>query len=113
MEDSEADVKRKIKRAFCPPEQVAENPCLDWMKHIIFPKFGECSIQRESEDEPHRYTDYEELEADYAGARLHPSRLKPVLTELINVCLEPVRKHFASGEPKKLLALVKKYRVTR
>lgn len=59
------------------------------------------------------YTTYEEMEADYASGALHPGDLKPSLADAINAMLEPVRQHFAQGEPKKLLAQVKKYRVTR
>ena len=36
MEDTVEDVKRKIKKAYCPPKIVAENPILDYLKHIIF-----------------------------------------------------------------------------
>lgn len=32
MEDSEADVKRKIKKAFCPPNVVEGNPCVTYVK---------------------------------------------------------------------------------
>jgi tyrosyl-tRNA synthetase len=36
MEDSEADVKNKIKKAYCPEKEVKGNPILDYVKHIIF-----------------------------------------------------------------------------
>ena len=59
------------------------------------------------------YTNYEVLEADYKSGRIHPSDLKPAVAGALNQILEPVRQHFASGEPKKLLEKVKKFRVTR
>lgn len=59
------------------------------------------------------YTTYEALEADFVSGALHPGDLKASLTGYINAMLEPVRKHFASGEPAKLLEAVKRYRVTR
>jgi tyrosyl-tRNA synthetase len=54
-----------------------------------------------------------ELEADYINGRIHPSDLKPAVTEAINAILEPVRIHFSSGEPKALLEKIKKFKVTR
>jgi len=36
MEDSEADVKAKIKKSFCPVGIVEGNPILDYVKNIIF-----------------------------------------------------------------------------
>lgn len=37
-------VKRKIKKAFCPPEVVEGNPIVDYAKHIIFGFFGTITI---------------------------------------------------------------------
>lgn len=37
MEDQEHEVNTKIKKAFCPPQQVADNPCLEYLKHIVMP----------------------------------------------------------------------------
>jgi len=36
MEDSAEDVKRKIKKAFCPEKIIEGNPILDYCKNIIF-----------------------------------------------------------------------------
>ena len=36
MEDTEADVNRKIKNAFCPPKDVHENPVFDYIQYIVF-----------------------------------------------------------------------------
>ena len=54
-----------------------------------------------------------EDEKDYISGELHPGDVKKALTLYINICLEPVRKHFESGDAKQLLNTVKKYRVTR
>ena len=56
---------------------------------------------------------YEELEEAFVSKALHPGDLKAGLTAVLNEVLEPVRQHFASGEPKKLLEQVKKFRITR
>jgi tyrosyl-tRNA synthetase len=36
MEDSSEEVKKKIKKAFCPERIVEANPILDYCKNIIF-----------------------------------------------------------------------------
>lgn len=59
------------------------------------------------------YTAFEDIERDYVSGRIHPSDLKPAVTLALNQILEPVRQHFASGEPKKLLERIKKFKVTR
>ena len=46
MEDSAADVKTKIKRAFCPPGVVANNPCLEYVRSIVLPWCGKLEVTR-------------------------------------------------------------------
>lgn len=59
------------------------------------------------------YDDFCVLEADYRAGKIWPGDLKPAVTEALNRILEPVRVHFESGEPKKLLEKIKKFKVTR
>lgn len=44
MEDTADDVKRKIKKAYCPPEIAEKNPILDYTKHIILGYYGKIDI---------------------------------------------------------------------
>jgi len=111
MEDSAADVKRKIKKAFCPPEIVEGNPIVDYAKHIVFGFFGKITINRNGEEVT--YEDYASLERDYLQGLVWPGDLKPAVADAINRILEPVRIHFESGEPKKLLDKIKKFKITR
>ena len=50
MEDSEADVNVKIKKAYCPPGVVDKNPILDYVKHLVFGKYGEFVVERGQEN---------------------------------------------------------------
>lgn len=36
----------KIKKAYCPPEKVEGNPCLEYVKYLIFPWFHEFTVER-------------------------------------------------------------------
>jgi len=46
MEDSEIEVNTKIKKSYCPPGIIKDNPCLDYLKHIIFAYLDQFSITR-------------------------------------------------------------------
>jgi len=115
MEDTEADVNRKIKKAFCPPQIVEANPCLDYLKHIVFEKFQELQVVRSPENGGNKiYTNYNELEEDYKAGSLHPGDLKPALTKAINAIIEPVRNHFQTDPvAKQLLNTIKGYKITK
>ncbi|RAL45365.1 hypothetical protein DM860_013761 [Cuscuta australis] len=90
MEDDEAEVNKKIKRAFCPPKVVEKNPCLE------------------------TFISFEELVADYECGGLHPDDLKTALSKALNKILQPVRDHFKNdANAKDLLKRVKSYKVTR
>lgn len=113
MDDGEADVKRKIKKAFCKPGDVEGNPLLDWAKWIIFPIMNNITIPEDTKwNTPERvYTDYEKLENDYREEKVHPNDLKKGMILQINQLLEPVRTHFKDNkEANRLLKLVKSYK---
>lgn len=111
MEDSEADVKRKVKKAYCPPEIVENNPIVDYAKNIIFPFFKQFDM--EVDGVPKTFFDMAFLEEEYTAGKIHPKDLKTAVTDGLNKILQPVRDHFASGEPKALLEKVKKFKVTK
>ncbi|GJQ10131.1 hypothetical protein GpartN1_g1922.t1 [Galdieria partita] len=115
MEDSEQEVNRKIKRAFCPPEQVQGNPCLEYVQYLVLERNGEFSVDRNEENGgPVIYRSVEHLHRDYESGRLHPSDLKPALAKSINSLLEPVRLHFEKDKgAKALLEKVRKYQEAR
>jgi len=115
MEDSVEDVNRKIKKAYCPPEVVEKNPILDYARNIVIAYYGklDIAVSKDGVKENITYTDANVLEEDYRVGKIHPSDLKPAIADAINRIIAPVRKHFESGEPKKLLEKVKKFNVTR
>lgn len=115
MEDSEADVNLKIKKAYCPPGVVEANPVLDYLKHIIFARMGEFTVERSERDGGLiKYASYPELEADYVNGTLHPGDLKPAVAKAINQLIEPVRQHFLNDPvAKDLLKRVKSFKTTR
>eukprot|EP00741_Cyanophora_paradoxa_P008711 tig00001371_g8433.t1 len=115
MEDSEGDVNTKIKKAYCPPEIVKDNPCLEYIRYIVLPKLGRFFVSRKPENGGDKeYTAWEELEGDYVKGALHPGDVKPALAKHLNEILEPVREHFKNDPAaKQLLAQVRSFKVTK
>jgi len=115
MEDTDADVRAKIKKAYCPPQVVEGNPCIEYIVHIIFPWFGKFEVKRaEANGGDKSYSSSEELIADYSSGALHPGDLKPALVKALNDILQPVRDHFVNNkEAAALLKQVKSYKITR
>lgn len=91
--DSEDAIRKKMKKAFCPPE-IEENPVLQVLKHHIFPRTGSLTIQRPEKFGGDRMlTSYEETEQAYAAGEIHPADLKNATTESLIQILAPVRKY--------------------
>eukprot|EP00922_Rhytidocystis_sp_ex-Travisia-forbesii_P059371 GHVS01088049.1.p1 GENE.GHVS01088049.1~~GHVS01088049.1.p1 ORF type:complete len:436 (+),score=79.30 GHVS01088049.1:134-1309(+) len=110
MEDAEADVNRKIKKAFCPPEVVESNPVIAYAEEMILPRLGSMTIKRKDADEV-TVSSVEELRKLYSSGDIHPGDLKPAVALHINKLIEPVRKHFETDEyAKKLLKEIKGYK---
>ena len=40
----------KIKKAYCPPDIVEGNPCLEYVKYLILPWFKKFVIERSAEN---------------------------------------------------------------
>ena len=93
--DSEADIRRKIKAAFCPARQVEGNPVLDLCRLVVFPYIGALRISR-----PAKYggdleiKSYPELSDLHSSEKLHPADLKSGVADALVEMLLPVRKHF-------------------
>lgn len=94
IHDTPADIERKIKKAFCPPE-VNDNPLLAVCKLILFPSRPAFVIDRpEKFGGRLEFHSYEELESAYAAGKLHPMDLKIGVTRALSEMLEPVREYF-------------------
>jgi len=105
--DSPADLKRKLKKAFCEPGNVADNGILAFTKHVLFPalklsEFRACRSDVNGGDLV--FSSYNELENSFASSVLHPGDLKGAVEGYLNRLLDPVRAVFATPELKALAA---------
>jgi len=128
MEDSAADVERKIRAAYCPTKPAAtaendseeaegkesmqlvaddlKNPCLDYIQNIIFSPEGATFTAGSTV-----FDDYEAVKASFLNGSISEDQLKTGLIEALNNLLEPVRQHFTNdAAAKQLLADVEMYK---
>ncbi len=95
IHDSPEDIRRKIKKAYCPEGVVEGNPVMDIAKHIIFPQKGHLLIERpEKWGGNLEFRSYEDLEKIFAAKELHPMDLKNAVADALIELLEPVREYF-------------------
>ncbi|XP_049891436.1 tyrosine--tRNA ligase, cytoplasmic [Epinephelus moara] len=101
--DSAADVKKKLKKAFCEPGNIQNNGVLSFVKHVLFPLRGEFCIKRDPKFGGDKiYSVFEEVEKDFAEELIHPGDLKASVEVVLNQLLEPIRKKFETPELRKL-----------
>lgn len=104
--DSPANVKKKIKRAFCEPGNITDNGLLSFVKHVLYSIFKEgegFEIHRKPEFGGNAvFGKYEDLEKAYAAEEVHPGDLKLSVENYINRLLEPIRKSFADDYHREL-----------
>lgn len=112
MDDSESEVNRKIKKAYCKIGDIETNPILEYVQYIIFEVDNEFIIERSEEHGGNlTYTDYEEVIYDFEEEKLHPVDLKKAVIKCINRYLMPVRAYFKKNEEaNKLLKTIKSFK---
>jgi len=96
IHDTPDEVKRKIKKAYCPEKQIDGNPILELCKYVIFPELKDDMFlinRPEKFGGSLEFNSYNELEKEYISS-LHPLDLKIATTDYINKILEPVHKYF-------------------
>ncbi|XP_022120163.1 tyrosine--tRNA ligase, cytoplasmic [Pieris rapae] len=107
--DNPANVKKKLKKAFCEPGNVADNGVLSFTKYVLFSLMKEGESFKICRSPDHggnvEYTKYEDLELAFANQEIHPSDLKASVELAMNSLLAPIQEIFK--EPK-LQELAKK-----
>ncbi|KAI6698821.1 hypothetical protein NL676_018940 [Syzygium grande] len=115
MDDDEAEMNVKIKKAYCPPKIVKINPCLDYIKYVVLGWFNEFKVERSADNGCDKtFKSFDELVVDYESRYLHPADLKPALSKSLNKILQPVRDHInKDATVNDLVKRVKGYSVRR
>ncbi|WP_311170361.1 tyrosine--tRNA ligase [Halobellus ordinarius] len=108
MQDSEAEIERKVEKAYCPPTadpdptddgEERENPVLQLFEYHVFPRFGEVVVERpEKYGGDLSYEGYADLEADLESGELHPADAKGALATYLNELIAPGREKIRKQE---------------
>ena len=93
MDDTEEEIYRKFKKAYCKIGDTEENPILALFRYHIFPRYETVVIERPEKFGGNiTYNSYEEMEKAFVAESIHPMDLKNAAAKYINDILDPVRK---------------------
>ncbi|KAL1979205.1 hypothetical protein VTN96DRAFT_6508 [Rasamsonia emersonii] len=104
--DNADAVKRKIKKAFAAPREVEGNGIISFVEYVLLPVSalsrddgtGEFVVNRKEGEEPLKYSNIEDLKADYREDKLTPQLLKAAVTEALNNLLAPIQEEFQASK---------------
>ncbi|MCE4625105.1 MAG: tyrosine--tRNA ligase [Desulfurococcales archaeon] len=101
LHEDDDTIRRKIRKAYCPPRQTERNPIIEINKYILFaqPNFKLVVDRPKKYGGRVVYESYSDLERDYIEGRLHPADLKNATAEALIELLRPVREALL-GDPK-------------
>ncbi len=96
IHDTPEEIRRKIKRAYCPAGEVEGNPIMDIARIVLFPYYVDKLVIKRPEKWGGDvvYETYEDLERDFVAGELHPQDLKNAVAEELIRILAPVKEHF-------------------
>ena len=99
IHNKDNEIKKKISKAWCEEANTQNNPLLEIARTIIFHEFKEIDIER-----PERfggnvsYTNYDQLEIDFAEKKLHPGDLKQTVGDYLVKVISPIREKLNLSE---------------
>jgi tyrosyl-tRNA synthetase len=96
IHDSEQEIARKLKGAYCPEKVAESNPVLEMCEHFIFrDEKSVLKVERPAKfGGDVEFAGYEELQTAYVAGKLHPMDLKAAVASSLAKMLEPSRKYF-------------------
>jgi tyrosyl-tRNA synthetase len=98
IHDKPDDIKRKIKKAYCPEGDINDNPIMDICKYIIFNRVETMKISRpEKFGGNMEFENYKQLEEAFVSGKLHPQDLKNATSEYLEEILQSVSEYFETN----------------
>jgi tyrosyl-tRNA synthetase len=96
IHDSEAEIARKVRGAYCPEKSAENNPILEMCENFILrDDKAVLRIERAAKfGGDVEFAGYEELKNAYVSGKLHPMDLKSATASALAKMLEPSRKYF-------------------
>ena len=93
VDDSEEDIKTKIKQSYCPKGEIEGNPLIEIAEHFVYPFEDKLIIERPEKFGGNLELSKEELIKIYSEGNLHPMDLKNAITNYMIEFLRPVREY--------------------
>jgi len=97
IDDDENEIKKKIKKSYCPMEEIEGNPIIEITKHFIFSNQEKILIERPEKFGGNLELNEEELINIYKSGELHPMDLKGAVTNFLIEYLKPAREYLNSN----------------
>lgn len=114
IHDTEEEIRRKLRKAFCPAGETEFNPVLEIAKYIVFRNLDEpLEIVNKKTGEKRVFEGYEDLEKAFRAKEVHPLDLKEAVARELARILEPARRHFLEGPGRRYLEEMREIRITR
>ena len=86
IRDSKESIEKKIKKAHCPAKEKQENPILEIIKLIIFPRMENFEIKRPEKFGGNlTFENYDTLEKEFENGNIHPLDLKNSVSEYLEI----------------------------
>ncbi|OYT40694.1 MAG: tyrosine--tRNA ligase [Desulfurococcales archaeon ex4484_58] len=116
VHDSPDDIKRKIRKAYCPPRETSFNPIIEIARYLLFSnrEFKLYIDRPEKYGGPLTVHSYRELEKLYSSGEIHPLDLKNAVADALINLLQPIRDKINSDkEARSILEILSKAKITR
>lgn len=97
MDDTVLEIKRKIKKAFCEPQNIEKNPLLDWIEHLILkinPNIMIMTRNSEGLEVDKTYENINEIKDEFQKDNIHPKNLKNSVANVLIEMLTPIQTRF-------------------
>ena len=95
IRDSDKDIKEKINRSYCVAGEIENNPVLEILKLIIFPRIKSFEIKRDKRFGGDLiFNNYDEVELLFKEKGVHPADLKKAIGEELIKVITPIRNVF-------------------
>lgn len=92
IHNTDDEIKKKISKAWCEEANIQNNPLLGIAKTVILHEFDEMNVERSEKFGGNvSYSNYDQLETDFAEKKLHPVDLKQTVGNYLVKIVSPIR----------------------
>ena len=117
IHDTEAQIRKKLRKAYCPNRETELNPVIDLGRFVVWPylerREESLEIVNQKTGQRKTYEVWEQLEKDYTEGEIHPLDLKSAVADYLIEILRPARKYFIDGKGKKYIEEMHELKITR